>query len=351
MKPPFFGMYRAKVINNKDREKFGRVMVWIPDIMPEIEDSKGLWARPANNPLGGRNQENDSEHHYMGSSYIPKKGSWVWIFFEKGNPNRPYYFGALDLENTKVLPENQVGTNYEDKWTIFKSHDGRTITISDDPDDKRVEITGRKKQLSNPPTGDTNSVYTIDGNQTTILLDERSGKEKVLIRTHKGDFFHIDVDEQKLQAYFKGDIHIKTDSKLFITSIDDMHINTEKKLFIHSLDDTNIKSDKKIFKEAIDDINIKSGKNINEDAAKDINNKSGGDIKRECVGDFSDKSLNNHHIDATNDIHILSGNDINIDGLNKLNEQSGNSQPGVSADSASPAVNAIAATPEGNRDT
>ena len=26
-----FGMYRAVVVDNKDREKFGRVMVWIPE--------------------------------------------------------------------------------------------------------------------------------------------------------------------------------------------------------------------------------------------------------------------------------------------------------------------------------
>ena len=188
-----YGNYRAEVIDNKDTDKFGRVKVWIPDLMPDIPKQKGLWARPANNPVGGRNAEGDSESHYMGTSYIPKKGSWVWVFFETGNINRPYYFGALDLQNTKVLPENQLGSNYEDKWTIFKSHKGRTIIISDDPDDRRVEITGRKKKLTgDSPTGGTDSVYEIDANQNTILLDERSGQEKILIRTYKGDFIHID---------------------------------------------------------------------------------------------------------------------------------------------------------------
>ena len=123
-----YGNYRAKVVDNKDKEKFGRVRVWIPDLMPQIDDTQGLWARPANNPLGGRNQPANQpgggdleEHHYMGSSYIPKIGSWTFVFFESGNINRPYYFGALELENTKVLPENQLGTNYEDKWTILKT--------------------------------------------------------------------------------------------------------------------------------------------------------------------------------------------------------------------------------------
>jgi len=41
----FFGMYRSRVIDNKDPEMFGRVKIQIPDLMPEIldDDTKGLW--------------------------------------------------------------------------------------------------------------------------------------------------------------------------------------------------------------------------------------------------------------------------------------------------------------------
>jgi len=250
MKKPLFGTYRSKVVDNKDPEKFGRVMLWIPDIMPDVPDNQGLWARPANNPVGGRNMEENSEHHYMGSSYIPKIGSWMFVFFEGGNVNRPYYFGALDLENTPVLPENQLGTNYEDKWTIFKSHMGRCIVVSDDPDDERVEITSKKRQISNPPTGDLESVYQIDGNMTTVLLDERSGKEKLLIRTRLGDFIHIDIDERQLQLFFESDISIRTNGNLSLqvegnmdikvagnikqTGLSDQHLNAGSKLNMQS---------------------------------------------------------------------------------------------------------------------
>jgi uncharacterized protein involved in type VI secretion and phage assembly len=144
-KQSVFGNYRAVVVDNKDKEQFGRVLVWIPDLMPEVDRTKGIWARPANNPLGGRNTEDSSDNNYMGMSYIPAKGSWVFVFFEGGNINKPYYFGALDLENTKVLPENQVGSEYEKKWTLIKSGEGRAVVVSDDPDDERVEITGKKR--------------------------------------------------------------------------------------------------------------------------------------------------------------------------------------------------------------
>lgn len=214
----FSGIYRAVVIDNRDEAMQGKVQVWIPDLMPEISQDKGIWASPANNPVGGRNEEYDESHVYMGTSYIPQKGSFVFVFFEKNDPRKPWYFGGCNLENTTVLPENQVGSEKENKWVVFKSAEGRCVVISDDPDDRRVEITGKKRNISNPPSGDTESVYTIDSNQSTVLLDEREGKEKVLIRTHKGDYLHIDIDEQRLHAEFSDEIRIKCGSTFSLES-------------------------------------------------------------------------------------------------------------------------------------
>lgn len=309
-----FGNFRAKVVDNKDPQKFGRVLVWIPDIMPTVDQTKGIWARPANNPVGGRNMEGSKDHHYMGTSYIPRKGAWVFIFFEGGNVNRPYYFGALDLENTPVLPENQVGSSYQDKWTIFKSHDGRTVIISDDKDDARVEITGKKRRLKQPPTGDTASVYTIDNNQTTILLDERIGKQKVLIRTYKGDFLHIDIDEQKLQAFFKSDMVIKTDGNLQITAKGNVEIKSSN-----------------------GDMKLNAAKGyLDIDAAADIRESTGGN--------FHTKATGSHNTQADSNINHLAGCDMNNDAGGYNNEQCGKAEP------AEKAVGAADANPQGGRD-
>lgn len=290
-KDKLYGFYRAKVIDNKDPELFGRVKVWIPDIMEKISDDKGIRALPANNPISGLNADGDSEHHYSGTCYVPPKGSYCIVFFENGNPNRPYYIGGLDLQNTKVLPECQLGGNPQKKWVIYKSHSGRTIVISDDTDDERVEITGKKRQISNPPVGDTNSVYTIDGNQTTVLIDERDGKEKVLIKSHKGDYINFDIENQKLQISVQADIHIKSNGGVFIRSTDD--------------------------------INLKSSGNINIHASGDVNIKSGG----------------NSNIQAGGNVNNLAGGTVNLDG-SSLNEMSG---------AASPATDASSATPNGDR--
>jgi hypothetical protein len=309
-----YGNYRAKVVENRDEEMFGRVIVWIPDLMATIPDTQGIWARPANNPIGGRNDQYESDHHYMGTCLIPKKGSWLFVFFECGNINRPYYFGALDLENTKVLPENQVGTNFQDKWTLFKSHEGRAIVVSDDESDARTEITGKKRQISNPPTGDTDSVYTIDDNQTTILFDERQNKEKILIRTYKGDFFHIDIDEQKLQVYFKNGIDIKTDGKFRVTAADNID-------FLSTGGDIAIQSE--------------SGK---------INEKSGDNFNMESGGEMNSKATSNYNYQSSADINGLAGGNMNHDGASLI-EQSGAASP------ASGASDAEEANPKGERDT
>jgi len=311
-KQALYGNYRAKVVDNKDTQKFGRVLVWIPDIMPDVSDSKGIWARPANNPMGGRNK--DASEHYAGTSYIPGKGTWVWVFFEAGNINRPYYFGALDLENTRVLPENQVGTNYEKKWTLIKTHDGRAIVASDDPDDARIEITGKKLQLSSPPTGNVGSVYQIDGNQTTILLDEREGKQKVLIRTVKGDFLHVDIDERRLQASFGDDIRIECGGDFYLTVKGNINVMSE------------------------------GGNGFLQTKSGNLSVKVAGDYIEQVDGGRGHKIQGDSFTTTGGSIHHRAAGDINDDAC-QLNEQGG--LAGTSID----ATDAQKAEPIGGRDS
>lgn len=309
-----YGNYRAKVVENNDKEQFGRVLVWIPDLMQDVPDTKGIWARPANNPMGGRNKiEGEDECHYAGSSYIPAKGSWLWIFFEAGNINRPYYFASLDIQNAKTLPENRLGNESYKKWVIFKSHEGRTIVVSDDPDDARTEITGKKRQISEPPAGDTDSVYTIDDNQTTVLLDERDGKQKLLIRTYQGDYLNIDIDDRKLYAEFESDIEIKTNGSFKLLAADDIDIKSET-----------------------GDVNITSN-------TGHMNIKSIDAMKQSSNGDVSIKAQGKFTYSAGGAISGLAGGVMSHDGAT-LSEQSGSS-------SAAPdAGTAASAEPKGGRD-
>ena len=234
---PLYGFYRAQVVINEDPTAKARVKVWIPDLMPLVPKTSGLWAVPANQAVGGRNLENKTTY-YAGQCLIPTVGSYVWIFFENGNPNRPFYMGALNLSNSSALPECRTGKNKSDKWVIFKSVKGRCIVISDDPDDCRVEITGAKKGIGSPPDGDTASVFTIDGNQTTILLDERAGQEKLLIRSREGDSLLIDLKKRRFTVKVKNEIMIMCEKDINLIC-DNMNIITKGNYTLNTVKDIN----------------------------------------------------------------------------------------------------------------
>lgn len=229
------GTYRARVVEvdiEQDGEKncYGSVKVYIPDLMNNLIDKNidefksGILAYPSNNPIGGYNSDDpDKTSFYASSVYIPRKNSYVRVYFENGDPSRCFYLGPWQDKLAKLPPENRgthAGEEPHKVTTIFKSGEGRSIVISDSRNTERVEITGKKRDLSDSdgPQGNSSSVLKIDGNQTTILIDERSGKEKILIKTYKGDFLNINTDERTLEVFFKNDIAFKTDGVFSIES-------------------------------------------------------------------------------------------------------------------------------------
>lgn len=316
-----YGFYRALVVDAHDPKQTGRVKVHIPDIMLDkgwtgqwCDD--GLWAHPANNMLGGRNTYdtkgprcNHTDAWYQGQCMIPPKGSHVFLFFEKGDPSRPYYFAAADYGQTKVLPENRVGSAYEKKWTLFKSRLGRCIVVSDEDNyDGRVEITGKKRTISKTPDGDTKSVFDIDGNQTVFLIDERTGgHEKVLLKDYRGNYIKMIQDENgindQLHVFMKDDIHIETPKNIFIKAGENIHITAEKNMYITALQNMYVKVTQNFREMAqvidryaeVDDkrfagnnIQDKAANNIGQDAANNIYQTAISMCGRNCAGTIAD---------------------------------------------------------------
>ena len=254
----YSGLYRALVIDDKDPLFRGRVKVRIPDLMVAGEDhtgkwdENGLWAYPGNNYLGGRNfkdtvgerNKNGANALYQGSCLIPPAGSHVNILFEKNDPSKPIYIGSAEYGQSTVLPENQVGDNPYKKWTLFKSTEGRAIVVSDDPSDARIEITGKKRKISEEPWGDISSVYDIDGNQSVILIDEREGNGKILLKDYKGNYIKLDQESSQLHMYSNGDMHMKTDGSFYLTVQKDFHLKVNGSVYITALEDIMVNATK-----------------------------------------------------------------------------------------------------------
>jgi hypothetical protein len=316
---------RGKVILAKDPKKQGRVKIWIPDLMPLVQETKGLWARPANNPLGGRNTTEDGDdHHYQGSCMIPPKGSWIYIFFENGDPSEPRYFAAADMCTTKggndkpsVVAECRQGAEWHQKWVPVKTRQGRCIILSDDKEDQRVEITGKKRKLEGgpePPNGPDDSVYVIDGNQTVILIGEKKGKEKVLIRTHKGDFLHIDVDERMLHGYFKNGIRLKTDGDYHLKVKGNMNVEVggSEKTTVGKERHVSVGNDQRHMVNGND--YYLAGKARTEMVQGENNSISMGNLNLACK-QFNIQATDKITVQATNQVNIMGDNTgVNVDG-------------------------------------
>jgi uncharacterized protein involved in type VI secretion and phage assembly len=97
---PFWGKYRAKVLDNHDPLTLGRIKVGIPDVLgPEVSS----WALPAV-PYAGNG---------VGLYLIPPVGAAVWIEFEHGEPDYPIWTGCYwetqaQLPAEAALPEVKV---------------------------------------------------------------------------------------------------------------------------------------------------------------------------------------------------------------------------------------------------
>lgn len=343
----YSGVHRGKVTEvDIDDNNYGTIRVFIPTLMtdkdPDINESDldnvGIRALPGNNPLGGRNnQDPDQESFYQGSVYIPPKGSWVYVFFEGMNPNKARYLSALDLENTMLPPENRLkpdgnplGSAHK-VYTLIKTNSGRTVLTADDSDVQRVEITGKKRNLSGPPEGNLSSAYTIDGNQTTILLDERSGKEKLLVRTYKGDYIHLDIDERNLQVFLNNDVIVKNNNEYHWQTSGDVHIKTSSNLYL----------------EAAQDIHMKAGENFRIESGSELSHKAGSNMKSEATGNIDIKAGSVMNQESGGNLSIRSSTIVAIDGIRTM------IQSGASS-TASPSVNATPPSPsdpEGSRDT
>lgn len=77
---PYFGKFRATVVDNIDPMQLGRVKVTVPD----VPGATAPWATPCV-PFAGTN---------AGILALPPVGAGVWVEFERGDPAYPIWVGG-----------------------------------------------------------------------------------------------------------------------------------------------------------------------------------------------------------------------------------------------------------------
>ena len=166
------GIMKARVEYANDPKKMGRVRIRIPSLhgikgktIQFLEHDVLPWASPAF--IGGCGED-------FGFFTPPLPGTWVYVFFEDNDENKPVYFASAPGEGPKVskkmanfgeedsplqewFSKEKVPEVPEDAFDgkstgvperiVFKSHKGHTIIFDDSDDDESLSLIDRLGQI------------------------------------------------------------------------------------------------------------------------------------------------------------------------------------------------------------
>ena len=124
----YYGPYRAKVINNKDPEGMGRIIVEC--LRARLPEGNANWVLPMMNGAGNE----------YGVFWPPEEGDFVWVFFDNGDPTVPScYLGgwyAPEEVDDEFLPEDDGTVNKRG----FKTKGGHRIILDDSDGTEKITI-------------------------------------------------------------------------------------------------------------------------------------------------------------------------------------------------------------------
>lgn len=133
----FYGVYRAKVVDNKHEDDRGFVKIHVHGIgQSEPSDQ---WIEPM--MLGGKDR---------GAFWPPDIGDWVWVMYDKGNPSVPLAYLPMGYGSEEVPAEFTSGDDHSPHRRGFVSRAGHSFVVSDEPGNEYVRLMWHK-----PDPGDT----------------------------------------------------------------------------------------------------------------------------------------------------------------------------------------------------
>ena len=134
------GVCSASVLDNRDPDGLGRVLVRVPGVTERETD---VWARVAT-MMAGRDR---------GTWFVPEVGDEVLVAFERGDLKVPYVIGALwnaksrppasgNADDAKLIRTRSgmtVRMQDNSNSLILETPAGQRITLQDGPDSVRIE--------------------------------------------------------------------------------------------------------------------------------------------------------------------------------------------------------------------
>ncbi len=198
---------RAKVVENKDEQKLGRIRVQFPWQEIQSKEMKTPWLRIAV-PYAGASK---------GQQFVPEIGEEVMVGFEMNNAERPYIIGSF---------YNGGNGKPDERWAVSKEENNTSNNIK--------------------------AIRTRNGH--TILFNDKGDAGLMEIYDNKGNTYHITLsaDDKKITVYSAGEIEVIADSNINVKAKGDISINADG--------DIGIKSKGNISMEASKEVSIQASK-------------------------------------------------------------------------------------------
>jgi len=177
------GNYRAKVLDNVDPLKVGRVKVEIYPFFRGINSELLPWAVPAMPIFNGAGSGS-------GCLCIPSIGSYVWVFFEAGDIYQPVYFAEAQTRlhgvPSIVQSDNYVGKKAlktSGNFQIVIDDTAKTITITH-PDGASLKVMSNGKiQIANNTSAEL--LHLLQNSQVSPFINfEGSSGGNVVFGDH-----------------------------------------------------------------------------------------------------------------------------------------------------------------------
>lgn len=198
-------IYRGKCVLNEDPSKQGRIKAWIPEMMDgTVNDDEGVWIRPASFTFAGNAEDGSDGVDDCGSVIIPPVGSYVYVFFEQGDPSKGRYFCGASVDES-IPTECQNGKELYNKHVLIKTPKGKLLMISDASDDGGIIIrsTDRskgKREIKESPLRD---------DSIQIAIQDTDKDKFILINDGNKNYFKIDEKETEITAELNTGTYMK----------------------------------------------------------------------------------------------------------------------------------------------
>lgn len=162
-----YGKFRGTVVDNKDKQKRGRLKLRIPSV---LADQDSDWALPCL-PYGGYDQQ--------GMFMVPQIDAQVWVEFEEGDIHRPIWVGTFWQQDTDVPKD---AAKEEPTTRLFQTKSGHILQFDDEEGEERFRLfhpaeaemlIDKNGSISLKDT--SGAMLTMDAKKSEIIVEDANG--------------------------------------------------------------------------------------------------------------------------------------------------------------------------------